>query len=50
MTGTNPGSARSIRMQKVHPYAQAEYKVFEQPDRSFGVTIVTPETSPANVT
>ena len=50
MTGTEPRPARSIRMQKVHPYAQAEYKVFEQPDRSFGVTIVTPETSPANVT
>lgn len=37
-------------MQKVHPYAQAEYTVFEQPDKSFGVTIVTPETSPANIT
>lgn len=50
MTGTNPGSARSTRMQKVHPYAQAEYTVFRQPDQSYGVTIVTPETSPANVT
>lgn len=37
-------------MQKVHPYAQAEYTVFEQPDKSFGVTIVTPESSPASVT
>ncbi len=37
-------------MEKVHPYALAEYTVFRRDDKTFGVTIVTPDTSPANVT
>ena len=37
-------------MQKIHPYAEATYVVFQQPDESYGVTIETPESSPASVT
>lgn len=50
MKGTAAVPGRYGRMQKVHPYAEATYGVFQQPDKSYGVTIETPETSPASVT
>jgi len=37
-------------MEKIHPYALAEYTVFRDKDQTYGVTIATPETSPARIT
>jgi hypothetical protein len=33
-----------------HPHAEAKYRVFARPDRTFGVEVTIPDTQPATVT
>jgi hypothetical protein len=35
---------------KQHPHSEATYRVISRPDRTFGVEVIIPETSPTTVT
>lgn len=37
-------------MQKTHPYADAAYRVVEQPDETYGVEVTVADTYPTTVT
>jgi hypothetical protein len=37
-------------MDKIHPYAEAKYRIITQADSTFGVEVTIPETQPTTVT
>jgi hypothetical protein len=47
----DPAGARHITpMEKIHPYAEAQYRIVARPDATFGVEVTIPDAHPTTVT
>jgi hypothetical protein len=45
-----PGTRHIVPMEKIHPYAEAQYRIVPRPDATFGVEVTIPDAHPTTVT